>query len=111
MRGGRIDGLRRARGCARRARPELSVACGAAGGARRTGIVSSMADLTLDILNSSEGERAVDREHHLEQGPRERSMTCAAEFKPRKIQPFKSVKQVICVSKHAKEAAAHARRV
>ena len=78
MRGGRINEWRRARGCARRAPPELSVACGAAGGGRRTGIVSSMVELTLAFLFFSEDERAVDREHHLVKGPRGLPMTCAA---------------------------------
>ena len=68
MRGGRINESRRARGCARRAPPELSVACGAAGGGRGTSIVSSKAELTLAFLSSSESECAVDREHHLEKG-------------------------------------------
>ena len=77
MRGGRINEWRRARGCARRAPRELSVACGRGGGAGRTGIVSSMADSTLAFLSSSKGERAVDREHHLEKGPRALPMTCA----------------------------------
>ena len=48
-----------------RARPALSIACGAAGGAGRTGIVSSVVELTLAVLYSSEGERAVEDRHPL----------------------------------------------
>ena len=47
------------------ARPELAIACGAAGGAGRTSIVSSVVELTLAVLYSSEGERAVEDRHPL----------------------------------------------
>ena len=109
MRGGRINEWRRARGCARRAPRELSVACGRGGGAGRTGIVSSMVELTLAFLSSSEGERAVDREHHLVKGPRALPMTCAAEFKSHANPLVNSNEYNKCVSKQAKEAAQRAR--
>ena len=109
MRGGRINEWRRARGCARRAPPELSVACGAAGGAGRTGIVSSILELTWAFRSSSKGERAVDREHHLGKGPRALPMTCAAEFKSHANPLVNSNEYNKCVSKQAKEAAQRAR--
>ena len=85
IRGGQIHDLRRARVCARRAPPELSVACGRGRGVGRTGIVSSMLESTLAFLCSSEREHAVDVQHHLEQGPRALLMTCAAECKAKKM--------------------------
>ena len=78
MRGGRIAGLRVVGRCALRARPALSIACNAPGGAGRTGIVPSVVNLTLAVLYSSDSERAVDNRDHLERGGFSVPTTCAA---------------------------------
>ena len=70
------------------ARPELAIACGAAGGAWRTGIVSSVLKLRVGVTCSSEAERAVENRHHLERGRFPRPTTCAAGIEERKIEPF-----------------------
>ena len=109
MRGGRIDESRRVRGCVRSTRSKLSIARGAAGGTGLTCIVSSMPDLTLVILAASEGERAVDRQHHLEKGPCALPTTSADKEEGREEPLFKFLENTKCVSKQAKEAAVHAR--
>ena len=61
-----------------RARTVLAIACGAGGGAGRTGIVSSVVELRLPVLSSSAGERAIEGRHHLEEGHFAAPSTCAA---------------------------------
>ena len=50
------------------ARLVQAIACGAGGGAGRTGIMSSVVELRLPVLSSSAGERATEGRHHLEEG-------------------------------------------
>lgn len=45
---------------------ELSIACGAAGGAGRTSIMSSVAELRKGFFSSLDSARDVELGHHLE---------------------------------------------
>ena len=85
IRGGRIHDVMKARVCPRRAPPELYVVCRGGCGRGRTGIVSSMLELALPFLFSSERERAVNVQLHLDKGHRALPTTCAAECKAHKM--------------------------
>ena len=85
--------------------------CGAAGGAGRTGIVSSMVELRLAILSSLGHERTVEVRLLLEKRLFAHPKTCTAGFEWRANALFVLVEQSKCVSSRANEARERARGV